>query len=113
MGIVIVVAGLLAGCATNNDAGGSGSKVSSRLRPGMTYREVGKALGSVEPGIRQNMKEALQQEADAQKDYERTVLELRGMGLPSVPPMRSQVSVYSEDYVLQFKDGRLTAWSLR
>jgi len=77
----------------------------------MTYREVGRALGSVDSSIKQNIREALRQEAEAQKDYERTISEMRSMGLPSAPRMRSQVTVYGGDYALHFRDGRLVAWT--
>jgi hypothetical protein len=107
LGIACLVGALSNGCATD-DAGAS-----AQLRPGMTYREVGQALAKADPDIQEDIREALQQEAEARKDYRRTVQEMRDMGLASAPPMRSQVTLNRGDYVLHFRDGQLVSWAAR
>jgi hypothetical protein len=79
----------------------------------MTYAEVDRVLRPLDPDIRNDIKEILEQERLAVMEYADAIRELRAAGVESAPAMSSRVTLDRGDYVLGFKDGKLISWSSR
>ena len=109
------LAGLLLGTGCSSFSGGSenpGRQV-ARLRAGMDFAEVGRILGPEDPGLKEDLAEAVAQERQAQKERDQAAAILRDAGIGAEPKLRSNVTIDRGNYLLVFTDGKLISWSLR
>lgn len=114
--LLAVLSALHIGCATFDRDGDDAAAIDrgvKKLRPGMTYTQVARALRPVDPELKVDIREVIEEERQATIEYDRVVKELRAAGVQDVPKMRSAFTLDRADYVLQFENGKLASWSVR
>ena len=114
--MLVALSALPIGCATFHRDGDESAAIQRRvkkLRPGMSYTQVASALRPVDPEIKVDIKDVLEEERQATIEYNRVVKELQAAGVQDVPKMRSAFTLDRSDYVLEFENGKLTSWSVR
>jgi hypothetical protein len=115
--LLVLLAVLPIGCSSTNRQAAGSTPVHQTgyggLKVGMTYFDVARTLRPVDPEIGESIKDILEQERAATKEYKRAVAELRAAGLQTTPKLNSQITVDGCDYILNFEDRKLVSWALR